>query len=155
MHGVMATRRRANCIKASRIALLGAQSIIAPLPIGATDRMNRGQIKDVKSERRDVGQTTDTIIESAMATGNASLAARHHFVPGAGTGARPVHHKRVDRAAAQVRPFAAFRRSSSNFVRQQEIDGLDHVGGSATLPAPIYGSKVWRIEPRKQFAALA
>ena len=120
MNGIVAALGGADRIGAAGIAGLGRQRVVAALAVGAADRMDRRQIEHVEAERRDLGQPTDAIVERAVAAGNAALAARHHFVPGARACDRSVGDQRIERAAGEVgadRPCCG----SSKLGRQQRI----------------------------------
>ena len=95
MYRVVAPFGRADRIGAAGITGRGGERIVAPLAVGAADRVDRREIEDIETERGDFRQPGDAIVECAVAAGKAALAARHHFVPGAGAGDRPVHHQRI------------------------------------------------------------
>ena len=102
MDGVVAAVRRADGVEAAGIAGVGGERVVAALAVGAADRMDRGEIDHIEAERCDLGQARDAVVEGAVAARNAALAARHHLVPGAGAGERPIGHQRHGGAAGEV-----------------------------------------------------
>ncbi len=120
MNGVVAARRGADGVGAAGITRLASQCVVAALAIGVADRVDGGQIKHVEAERGDLRQPADAIIEAAVDAGDATLAPRHHFVPGARACPRPVGDERIERAAGEVGAIALAGRSSK-LSRQQRI----------------------------------
>ena len=121
MDGVVAAVRRADGVEAAGIAGVGGEGVVAALAVGAADRMDRGEIDHIEAERCDLGQARDAVVERAVAARNAALAARHHLVPGAGAGERPVGHQRHGGAAGEVGLLVG-RGCGRNIVQQQPVE---------------------------------
>src|SRR6266550_3090479 len=102
MDRVMAAFRRADGVETAGVVGFGLERVIAPLAIGMTNRMDRGEIDDIEAEAGDVRQPCDAIIESAMPAGYAPLAARHHLVPGSGARPRSVGIKAKGPASPEI-----------------------------------------------------
>ena len=93
--------------------------------------MDRREVDDIEAERGDVGQPRDAVVERAVPAGHRALAARHHFVPGAGARARPVDLHRGDDAAGEVAARLAGGDGGGELVGQQDF----HVAGPVEVAA--------------------
>ena len=120
MNGIVAARRGADGVWAAGIARLQRQCVVAALAIGVADGVDGGQIEHVEAERGDLRQPADAIIEATVDAGDATLAPRHHFVPGARPCPRSVGGEWIERTAGEVGAIALADRSSK-LSRQQRI----------------------------------
>src|SRR4030095_10876344 len=73
--------RGAGGVETAGIVGASLERVIASLAIGAADRMDRREIDDIEAETGDVRQPRNAIVERAMSSRDAPLAARHHLVP--------------------------------------------------------------------------
>ena len=102
MDRVVAALPAADRVEAAGIVRAGLERIVLALAVGLADRMDRRQIEHVEAERGDLRHPRDAIVERAVLARHRALAARHHFVPGAGAGARAVDDQRHGVAAGEV-----------------------------------------------------
>ena len=103
MHGIMAALSGPDGIGAARVASFAAQRIVTALAVHATDRMDRREVKHIKTECGDVRQAVDAVVEGAVLARNGGLAARHHLVPGACARDRPIAQQRKVGAPGDIR----------------------------------------------------
>ena len=131
------------------------ERIVLALAIGAADGMDRRQVENVEAERGDLRHTRDAVVESAVLPHDRSLAARHHFIPGAGTSALALGQQWHDVAAGEVGPRFGLRHGGREHVVEQEA-GIA-LGGK--FLGVGFGHKprlaVLRHEFRQQLVALA
>src|SRR5450631_1616169 len=119
MHRIVAALGGADGIGTSGIVVGGRDRIVAALSVGVTDGVDRGEIDHVESHRRDIRQARDAILEGAVLVRYATLAARHHLVPGTGPRQRPIRDQRKQRRPRQVGPKLALGHGVLQFGRQQ------------------------------------
>ncbi len=132
MDGVVAAVLIADGIEAARIVGAGLERVVLALAVGAADRMDRREIQDVEAELGDFRHTGDAVIERAVPSGHASLAARHHLIPGAGARTCALREQRHNVAAGQIGADVAFLDRGGEYVVEQgrRIAGFgEFVGG--------------------------
>ena len=93
----MPTLRTANGIDAADIVGRCPQHIVAALPIGRADRMDRREIQHVESHVADCRQPLDDTGERAMPRGIIRGRPRKHLVPTGKSGLRPINVERDGR----------------------------------------------------------
>ena len=71
---------------APRVVGPGDQRVVGTLAVGPADRMNRGQIDDVETQRRDAVEGAFGVTEGAVALGIAGGGSREELVPGGESG---------------------------------------------------------------------
>ena len=90
MERVVAALLAADGVRAARVVRPRGQRVVAPLPVGAADRVDRREVEHIETHALDVGQALDHVVERAVAVGIAALRAREHLVPRGELGERPV-----------------------------------------------------------------
>src|SRR6202162_5938765 len=68
-------------------------AVVGPLAVGAPDRVDGRQVKDVETHARDVGQALFDVAERAVATGLPGRS-REQLIPGAEPSALGIHEQR-------------------------------------------------------------
>jgi hypothetical protein len=79
MHGIVPALGSADGVWAAGVAGFGHQGIVAALAVDAPDRTDRRQIKNVETERDDLRESGDAIVEGAVPAGDRALASRQAF----------------------------------------------------------------------------
>src|SRR5947209_6337210 len=69
-------------VNAAGISGTCGERIVAALPVGLPDWMDRRKVKHVETEVAHIGQARDHAVECAMLTGTRRLRAREKLVPG-------------------------------------------------------------------------
>ena len=94
---------RADGVGGADVARLGAQRVVPALAVGAPDRVDRREVKDVEAQAPDVVELADHVAERAVDALRA-LRAGQHLVPGAERRGLAVGEKRQGAGvAAEVR----------------------------------------------------
>src|SRR5262249_41124590 len=85
MDGIVPALGRADRIETAGVIGPGVELVVASLPVGAADRMDRGKVDDVETKLDNFRQSRDAIVKRSVFAGPTALAAWNHFIPGSGT----------------------------------------------------------------------
>jgi len=81
MNGIVPTFLTADCPRTARIIRPGDKTIVLPLPVGATDRMDRREVQNVEAEFGDVWEPRLAVPERSVPTRFWGTGAREQFIP--------------------------------------------------------------------------